>query len=120
MVRLTHKAAAMFQDLRRRIFGVSEADGSLTGDNTTHEPAANELPLYLPESRLGSGEILAAESAGEAWEPWRVDPDGEQWFRRQSNTIHGVGPDAEVRAFDTTYDGDDDDSELPEEISDAN
>jgi hypothetical protein len=91
-------------NILKRIFGVPELPAA----------AAEDLPKYLPADSLNDGLILAAESCGEVWREWRVDPDGVSWLRRESlNAVESppeiLGLDADGDLPDDVYDVGDDD-----------
>jgi hypothetical protein len=77
---------------------------------------AEESPVvgeYVPESELHSV-INAAAEDGQSYVPWRVDADGEQWYRKVP-TVHAMAADDEIE--DEDNDDEDNDDEFSEDVN---
>lgn len=100
----------MWTMLRKLILGIPEDHQTATVGNAVVEPQPEALPKYLPASQLTEAQIEGVGETGDVWVPWRVDPDGEQWYQRLSRDA--PQPSLIVGLLDDSRDinADDDDS----------
>ena len=112
-----------FHKMIRKIFGVPPGELSASIDN---KPTKCE---FIPESEL-HGVIEAAASNGLSYVPWRIDADGEQWFRAVP-TVNATAADDDVAVLDDEFEDailadydddseDDDDSDDDQDFDDEN
>ena len=86
----------------KTIFGVppGELEASTVNVQTPLVRIPSESPLYVPGSQLTDSQIHGIGDDGSTFVPWRVDADGQAWYRRTSHPIQGVEPAAPIAAFD--------------------
>ena len=94
------RVRAMFTN--KPIFGVGPGEVAAAADDESES-------RFLPESKMIHG-------VSEGWKPWRVDADGERWYRRDDGSetpvIHGEATDDDLNADE--YDAQVDNSDILE------
>jgi type II secretory pathway pseudopilin PulG len=83
MNHVLRRVDAMFQNLRRAIFGVPDTAAAAARNATRQQQQAEQPPTFAPEHALSAVAIAGGVDAdGHCYQFWREDPEGIRWFRR--------------------------------------